>query len=259
MLPEREAPALVVSACPLGEVAARVHVLTEAQGLVRGVAPAGTSRAGRALWQPGNVVKTDMRQRGEGSMPNLSGEVLYACAARLLEAPLALALLQSACALLDTSLPEREACPFLFGETLRLLTFLGYDADVAERTGVPLYIRWEQVLLQTLGFGLDLSRCAVTGAQTGLAYVSPRTGRAVSQDGAGPWRDRLLPLPAFLLSEQDDGCLSDWHAGLVLNGHFFERDVYGQRHRPMPAARQRLAARIAAQVERAGTEDEPAR
>ena len=40
--------------------------------------------------------------------------------------------------------------------------------------GRSAYLRWELLLLEELGFGLDLTRCAVTGATEGLAYVSPR-------------------------------------------------------------------------------------
>ncbi|MBO1326599.1 DNA repair protein RecO [Acetobacter sp. TBRC 12305] len=244
MSPDTEAPALVVFVGPMGESSARVHVLTEADGLVRGVAYGGASRAGRGVWQLGNVVKTRMQRRGDASPCRLSGEVLYGCAARLFSAPLAMAMVVSTCALADATLPEREPCPALFGETVRLLTFLGYDPGVAEREGMPHYIRWELSLLRTLGFGLDLDMCALTGLREGLAYVSPRTGRAVNVDAAGPWKERLLPLPSFLRDTDETGTPHDWALGLRLSGHFLARDAFGQRHLPMPAARQRLVERV---------------
>lgn len=242
-----EAPALVVSTALMGETAARVHVLTEAEGLVRGMVHGGASRAGRALWQPGNVVRTAIRQRGEAGLPAFSGELLYGCAGRLFSAPLALAMVQSACTLLDTTLPEREPCLPLFAATVRLLSFLGYDAAVAEREGMPHYILWEAELLRALGFGLDLGCCAVTGSRDDLVYVSPRSGRAVSSAGAGEWKDRLLPLPAFMRDGQAEGSLKDWQQGLALTGYFLARHAFGQRHRPLPAARERLAERLAQQ------------
>ncbi|MFT9384406.1 MAG: DNA repair protein RecO [Acetobacter orientalis] len=238
-----EAPALVLSAAPLGEANARVHVLTEEHGLVRGVAYGARSRAGSALWQPGNVVKTRFQARTTGAMPRLSGEMLYGCGFRLLDAPLALSMMQSVCVLADTALPEGEPCPLLFAQTVKLLTFLGVDPALSEREGLPQVVRWELALLADLGFGLDLSCCAVSGATTGLAYVSPRTGRAVTQEAAGAWQDRLLPLPDFLLTEDDTGTLQDWVAGLKLTGYFLARDAYGQRHLPLPAARERLSLR----------------
>ncbi|GAL97920.1 DNA repair protein RecO [Acetobacter tropicalis NRIC 0312] len=242
---DREAPALVLSAFPLGEVNARVHVLTEENGLVHGVAYGARSRAGSALWQPGNVVKTRFQTRGAGTMPRLSGEMLYGCGFRLLDAPLALSMMQSVCVLADTALPEGEPCPALFAPTLKLLTFLGMDPAVSQQEGLPHVVRWELALLADLGFGLDLSCCAVTGAREGLAYVSPRTGKAVTEEGAGEWKNRLLPLPAFLLSDEETGTKQDWLAGLRLTSYFLARDAYGQRHRPMPAARERLEERVA--------------
>lgn len=241
---EREAPALVVFVGPQGETGARVHMLTEDDGLVRALAYGGASRAGRALWQPGNVVKARFVQRNDSAPRRVSGEVLYGCAARILSMPLALAMMQSACVLADATLPEGEPCPSFFGTTVKLLSFIGYDPDVAEQTGLPNYIEWELALLNVLGFGLDLSACAVTGQTHGLAYVSPRTGRAVSEEGAGEWKDRLLPLPAFLCDPTQASGWRDWLNGLRLSGYFLARDAFGQRHLPLPAARQRLLARV---------------
>lgn len=239
-----EAPALVLSTFPLGETNARVHVLTEEHGLLHGVAYGARSRAGSALWQPGNVVKIRFQIRSAGAMPRLSGELLYGSSFRLLDTPLALSMLQSVCVLADTALPEGEPCPALFAKTLKLLTFLGIDPPLSEREGLPQVVRWEMALLADLGFGLNTSCCAVTGATTGLSYISPRTGRAVTDEGAGEWKDRLLPLPAFLLSDQDIGTMADWLAGLQLTRYFLVRDAYGQRHAPLPAARERLEARV---------------
>jgi DNA repair protein RecO (recombination protein O) len=110
---------------------------------------------------------------------------------------------------------------------------------------LPELIVWETVLLADLGFGLDLTCCATTGAVEGLAYVSPRTGRAVSEEGAGLWKERLLRLPPFLIGGEASGP-EDWRDGLRLTGHFLTRDVFGGRHRPLPMARQMLYDRVAA-------------
>ncbi|KDE19976.1 DNA recombination protein RecO [Acetobacter aceti 1023] len=241
---EKEAPALVLFAGVQGETSVRVHVLTEDYGPLRGIVYGGASKAGRALWQPGNVVKVSFHKRSAASPLQISGELLYACAARLLDAPLALSMVQSVCVLADVTLPEAEPCPFLFAETVRLLTFLGYDPAVAEREGMPHVVRWEMALLATLGFGLDLSACAVTGSKENLYYASPRTGRAVSEEGAGEWKDRLLPLPSFLRDTDQTGTAQEWLEGLRLTGHFLARDAFGQRHLPLPAARQRLYDRL---------------
>ena len=107
-----------------------------------------------------------------------------------------------------------------------------------------IYVRLELGLLQELGFGLDLASCAATGATEDLAYVSPKTGRAVNAEGAGVWTSRLLRLPSVLVGGNEAGP-PDWRDGLRLTGHFLERDAFGHHHPPLPVARRMLYDRVA--------------
>ena len=237
---EWEAPALVLSAASYGESALVAHVLTEAHGPFRGLVRGGASRAHAALWQPGNRVTARWFARLTEQLGTLSAELVHPSAARVLDHRMALAMLASSCAVADGALPEREAHPRVFEGLLRLLTLLSLDPLQGEREGPAALLRWEAVVLSDLGYGLDLSACAVSGSAEDLAFVSPRTGRAVSEAGAGEWRDRLLRLPRLMLLESDAGEVGDWCDGLRLTGHFLARDAFGQRHRPLPAARSRL-------------------
>ena len=141
--------------------------------------------------------------------------------------------------MLSFVLPEREPHPALYHDSVRLLDHLNDEAEW------PLaYLIWEMRLLDELGFGLDLRRCAVTGSRENLTYVSPRTGRAVSREGAGEWADRLLPLPPCLLG-QGPASLAELMDGLRTSGHFLEaRLVPALGDRPLPQARHRLIARM---------------
>src|SRR5262249_24866139 len=103
-----------------------------------------------------------------------------------------------------------------------------------------IYIRLELGLLQELGFGLDLECCAVTGTRGDLAYVSPRTGSAVSRAAAEPYRDKLLALPSFLASGGPPVDDDEVAIGLELTGHFLERHVFWPHNKPLPAARSRF-------------------
>jgi DNA repair protein RecO (recombination protein O) len=127
------------------------------------------------------------------------------------------------------------------------LVFAGLLAWLAHVAGedppIPGLVRWERDLLAALGYGLDFSRCAVTGLMEGLAWVSPRTGRAVTDAAASQWRDRLLPLPPFLAGDAPSSA-ADWMAGLALTGHFLARDAFGQRHCDLPASRLRLQQQV---------------
>ncbi|MGG5808152.1 DNA repair protein RecO [Falsiroseomonas sp. CW058] len=240
---EWQAPAVVLDARPHGESGALVTLLTEAHGRHAGLAKGGASRAQAPVWQPGNLVEARWVARLAEQLGAVSAEMVHPAAALAMEDPLALAVLRAATAVADAALPEREPHPRLFHGLVGIVARLADSAAAA----LPELVRWEAELLADLGYGLDLTRCAVTGTAEDLAFVSPRSGRAVSAGAAGEWRDRLLPLPTFLLG-QGPSEPADWLAGLRLTGHFLARDVFGSTHRGMPQPREALVDRVAALV-----------
>jgi len=149
----------------------------------------------------------------------------------------ALAGLNAFAAVAGAAMPEREAhAPVYLGAEILL------DAMAEDGIGHwgPLYVRWEAGLLDALGFGLDLSHCAATGATDDLIYVSPRSGRAVSRDGGVAYKDKLLRLPPFLLGSQNVVERADVSDGLKLTGYFLHERVLEPHGKDMPAARTRL-------------------
>ncbi|HET6307911.1 MAG TPA: DNA repair protein RecO [Rhodopila sp.] len=242
---EWDAPAIVVDVRPYGEGDAVASVMTEAHGLHRGLARGGASRTKTALWQPGNMLHVHWTARLSDQLGSFTGELIHAGAAAAMQEAMPLAMLTAVCSVAEGALPEREPLPRIFGGLLHLIPRL----PLGDTTLTDL-IQWELTLLSDLGFGLDLSACAVTGRTQGLAFVSPKTGRAVTEDGAGEWAGRLLKLPGFLIGS----ALPDpagWRDGLGLTGHFLTRDAFGHRHRPLPQARCMLYDRVAAMAEAA--------
>ncbi len=237
-----EAPALVLSASLFGEANALVHLFTSDHGVVHGLVRGGMGRRNAATWQPGNLVQARWHARLPEQLGSVSGEIIQANAARCLGSRLSLACLSSICAVTDSALPEGERYSGLFDDTGRVASLFGAESgEQATAFEMATLLRWERILLQDLGFALNLTECAVTGERADLVYLSPRTGRAVSRQGAGTWASRLLPLPGLFLNPEDTGIPADWSAGLRLTGHFLTRDVFGPLHRPLPAARIRLA------------------
>lgn len=176
-----------------GETSAIIEVFTPSQGRHAGVVRGGTSRKIAPILQPGAQLDLTWRARLEDHIGSFTVEPVRSRAAVAMGDRLALAGLNAVTALVSFSLPEREVHLPLYQRTEALLDLLG-QGEVW-----PLaYLRWEVSLLEELGYGLDLSACAVTGAVEGLAYVSPKSGRAVSEAGAGEWLERLLPLPDVL-------------------------------------------------------------
>ncbi|MBW7055502.1 DNA repair protein RecO [Paracoccus bogoriensis] len=236
---EWQAEGTVLTRRPHGENAVIIDVLTAEHGRHAGLVPGGASQKRAAMLQPGARLALRWRARRDDQLGTMTAEPLR-LRAGLMADPLALAGLNAVCALLVFALPERDPHPRLALATERLLDLMDRAADWPAD-----YLQWEMLLLDELGLGLDLTACAVTGAREGLAYVSPRSGRAVSRAGAGEWADRLLPLPA-IMGGAGDNRGRGLAEGLAITGHFLRVRLAEQMvGRPLPEARARLLRRMA--------------
>jgi DNA repair protein RecO (recombination protein O) len=232
---------LILSRRRLGESNAVVAAFTATHGRHLGLVRGGAGRRQGGVLQLGNVVALRWRARLDDHLGSFQCEPVEATAARILDDPGRLEALSACVALLDAVLPERQAHRELYAATRAMLAGLPgprYASDM---------VRWELGLLTALGYGLDLTCCAATGTREDLAYVSPRTGRAVSRAGGRGFADRLLVLPMFLLpdglaGEQPERA-GEIAAGLALTGHFIERFLLAPAGQAMPAARMRFVDR----------------
>lgn len=232
--------AIILSARPHGESSLLIGLLSSSHGRHAGLGRGAAGPRRRGDHQPGNQVVARWRARLAEHLGTLTCEVTAARAARCMTDPDALAALSSACALCDAALPERLPMPGLYRQLVDVLDRITTNAADWRAH----YVAWEVDLLAELGFGLDLEQCAVTGATADLLYVSPRTGRAVSQAGAGAFADRLLRLPEFLRNKDVTISPSDIADGLKLTGHFLHAHVFQPSERKPPEARTRLVARL---------------
>ena len=233
---------IVISVRPHGETSAVVEVLTRAHGRHLGLVMGGRSRRLRPVLQIGNHVDVRWRARLEDQLGHFSIELQHGYAAGLFDNPDGLNALTSLSALTHL-LPERDPHPNLFEVTLFILDLIG-DADMLP----ALLVRWELALLSELGFGLDLTSCAASGANDRLLYVSPRTGRAVSASAGEPYRNRLLPLPAFLRPDASASghiTAADIASGFALTGYFLETRALAPVGKTLPDSRARLIAALA--------------
>ena len=230
---------IVLAARAFGETSVVLSLLTRDYGRHSGLVRGGIGRRNRGILQPGSRVSARWRARLADHLGTMSCEPGRALAPEVLADRSRLAGIAAACAIAETALPEGEPAPAIY----RALADL-FAAIEAETGWAVRYVRWEVDLLAELGFGLDLGCCAVTGVTGDLAYVSPRSGRAVSAEAGAPWHDRLLRLPGFLVdaSAESAEAIAD---GLALTGHFLLRHVYAEQGRALPAARARLAEQIA--------------
>lgn len=233
--------AVILSVRAHGETAAIVELLTRGHGRHSGLVHGGRSRKARPVLQMGNHVSATWKARLSEHLGHMNVELQRGYAAQSMDDPAALTALTSLCAL-SRLLPEHDPHPNLYEITLFVLGFLD-DAAVWP----ALYVRWELALLDELGFGLDLSSCAATGTTEDLAYVSPKSGRAVAREAGRPYENKLLILPQFLTTSRPTGANAlitpgDIDAGLTLTHYFFAARVLGPRDIAMPDTRTRLAA-----------------
>ncbi|MBN9070061.1 MAG: DNA repair protein RecO [Rhizobiales bacterium] len=223
-----------------GETSAILEVMTHAHGRHLGLVRGGRSRRQQPTLQAGNLVDLSWRARLDEHLGVFQAEPVTLHAARLFDSAAGIHALQTLAAHLRL-LPERDPHAALYEAMKVMLDHLDEPAAAAE-----LVVRFELLLLEELGFGLDLARCAATGALTDLAYVSPKTGRAVSRAAGAPWHDRMLALPAFL--RPGAGIRADRAAldeAFRLTGFFFARSVYEPRGLEPPQARAGFLAALA--------------
>lgn len=228
-----------------GEANAIVNLLSESHGHHAGLVRGGASSRHRAVVQPGNQVRVTWRARLAEHLGSMRCEPIRALGIPTMGNAEKLAALNAACAVAVAALPEREPYPLCYQSFQRFLEALA-GADFYRP-----FIGWEQSLLAELGYGLDLSGCAVTGETENLAYISPRTGRAVSAAAGADYADRLLPLPSSVLAMASGESpapvsvsLSEVHKGLSVTSWFLKRHIFDLLNRPLPEARVRFQERL---------------
>lgn len=234
------ATAIVCAVRAHGEHGAIARLLTPDNGLQPGYVRGGHSRAMRPVLLPGNLVSAEFRARSEEQLAGLVAELVHSRAGLFAE-PLPAAAIEWVTALTGVALPEGQPYPRLHAALDGVLAAI--EAAPSARGWAGALVRYELLLLSELGFGLDLASCAASGATEDLAWVSPKSGQAVSRVAGMPYADRLLPLPRFLLEGGEAGW-PDIRDALRLTGFFLTRDLLAGPRASVVDARERLVARI---------------
>lgn len=243
---EWSAEGIVLAAKPLGEGGVILDALTRDHGRHLGLVRGANSRRLAGALEPGNLVKLTWRARIADQLGSYAVEPAHARAAALFHDRMKLSALASLTAVASATLHEREAHPRVFEALNHVLReALSQEALTVAAAAVS----FELILLEDLGFGLDLSECAATGGTQDLTFVSPKSARAVSAAAAAPYRDKLLALPQFLLDPDHGADWRDVAEGLALTGFFLERQVLLPQQKTLPLARARFVELIATNVQ----------
>jgi len=227
---------IILSVRGHGETGGIASILTREHGRAAGYVYGAVSTKNRGVLEPGNLVSVEWQAKSQDQLGSFTLELEKSHAAHVMDDPVKLTALQSACVLADKTLPEREKHLGVYEATRALMA--SFETDL----WAPTYIYWEIGLLRELGFGLDLSKCVASGALDNLLYVSPKSGCAVSAAAGEIYKEKLLHLPSFLRGEArfEDGDILD---GLKLTGHFLRHRVFSQSNINLPESRLRLEER----------------
>jgi DNA repair protein RecO (recombination protein O) len=234
---------IVLTARAHGEAGAVVSLLTESRGRCAGYVRGGQSSRLRGVIEPGNMVNAAWSSRVADGLGAYVLEQERHMAALLMHDPLRLGALLAACALCDATLPERQPHPGLFYGLQALIETMSEDIWGAA------YVMWELALLRELGYGIELTRCGGGGDPATLEWVSPKSGHAISAAAGLPYKERLLPLPAFLKPQKGEASDEEILKGLRLTGYFLEHRVFAHHNRGVPDERLRFGERFAKTVE----------
>jgi DNA repair protein RecO (recombination protein O) len=223
----------LLSVRPHGETSVIMEMMTHDHGRHFGLVPGGRSRRYQPLLQIGNTLNVEWSARLDEHLGSCKIEAVRLRTAELTQQAISLHGLGALNAFLRL-LPERDPHPALFDAASAVLDTLRQGRD-----SFPVFVRFEQLLLKEMGFELDLETCAVTGQTHDLAYVSPKTGRAVSRQAGEDYRERLLPLPLFLqnAASQYNGKAENLSSAFFLTGFFLERNLLKPQGLSMPQER----------------------
>lgn len=231
--------AIILSVRKFSERDGIITVFSREHGSYRAIAKGALGQTQRGVYQVGNIVQGNWNARLSEHMGTLKAEMMVPVTACVLPDPAALSALQSLCAMLDKLLQERDPHPQLFDIARSTLLALARGSDWRES-----YVAFELALLKEMGFGLDLTRCAATGARDDLIYVSPKSGRAVSRDAGAAYHDKMFSLPQFMRGGGLQAGLEEIIEGLRLTGYFLHEWLLSPHGFNVPAARDRLLAAL---------------
>ena len=229
--------AIILATRKFGESGLLLTFFARSKGLYSGLVRGGQSKSKTAIYQVGNLVEATWRGRLEEQLGVFTAEAVNSIGAKLISEPLKLQALISINSIMRKTLIDSQPYVDLY---ITFKSFLEHLLD--DERWEEGYVKMEMLLMQYLGFGLDLTECAVSGATVGLAYISPKTGRAVTAEVARGYEDKLFKLPRFLLDELANE--TEIIEALKISEYFLEKHLFYPHGRKLPEERGRFVGSL---------------
>jgi len=216
---------IIISSKAFQETSAIVTVFTRENGIQSGIANNIKSPKNAHIYLAGNFVDFAWNARLATHMGSVKCELIKAYGAKVMHNKLRLYAMNSILSLIQATLKPLEKYTDLFDVL--------HQYAAKDDFSFLDYIKTELFLLQEIGYSLDLSACASTGTAENLTYVSPKSGKAVSNEAGKPYEGMMLKLPAFLRLNIDESCHIQISDAMNLTGYFFKRHVFMSNKDPV--------------------------
>lgn len=231
-----ESNGLILNFSKYNEKSYILEIFTEEHGKHKGIIRGLHSKNKRSIIEPGNEVFATWSGRLETHLGNYNVEPIKLWSSHILQFKDKLSAISSICSLISITMAERQPNPLIYFSSKKLIEIVASTRD----DWIREYVFWEMQLLSEIGYGLDLERCAVTSKSSDLVYVSPSSGRAVTNEGAGDFKNKLLPLPKFMTDFKANYDNDDIYNALNLTEFFFKKRFFLPNNLNFPQSRNRL-------------------
>ena len=231
-----ESNGLILNFFKYNEKSYILEIFTEEHGKHKGIIRGLHSKNKRSIIEPGNEVFATWSGRLETHLGNYNVEPIKLWSSHVLQFKDKLSAISSICSLISLTMAERQPNPIIYFSSKKLIEIVASKRE----DWIREYVFWEMQLLSEIGYGLDLERCAVTSKSSDLVYVSPSSGRAVTNEGAGDFRNKLLPLPKFMTDFKANYDNDDIYNALNLTEFFFKKRFFLPNNLNFPQSRNRL-------------------
>ena len=231
-----ESNGLILNFSKYNEKSYILEIFTEEHGKHKGIIRGLHSKNKRSIIEPGNEVFATWSGRLETHLGNYNVEPIKLWSSHILQFKDKLSAISSICSLISLTMAERQPNPLIYFSSKKLIEIVASTRD----DWIREYVFWEMQLLSEIGYGLDLERCAVTLKSSNLVYVSPSSGRAVTNEGAGDFKNKLLPLPKFMTDFKANYDNDDIYNALNLTEFFFKKRFFLPNNLNFPQSRNRL-------------------
>lgn len=228
---------ILVSKIKYGESSLILSIFSKYHGLQKGMLKGGTSIKNRSTLEIGNVLKFHKRAKSEESLGMLKVELQESYLYQIYNHQNRLLALSSMCELISELLPEKEQDKEFYKITISTIITL------QKEDFIKYYINWEIKLLEKIGIGLDLSKCAVTNQKEGLYYLSPRTGKAVTKEVGQEYHDKLFIIPELFQNLSLEPTNEEIKESFKILNHFLHA-FCEEYHKLIPFSRECLIKNI---------------